>query len=116
MQSCDKMYKYHYKVENNTNSSLVIHYIAENYSKIDTIITIHKDSSSIIFIADSHGAEGGNGPFDNFFDIKGFEILSIDTIKTKIDLSNKKYWQFSKIGDIGFYDLIVDSVITKQRK
>ena len=40
MQSCDKMYKYHYKVENNTNSSLVIHYVAENYSKIDTVITI----------------------------------------------------------------------------
>jgi hypothetical protein len=104
------MHQYYYKIINKSNYSLTIHYSAECYSKIDTTITIEKDSSKIIFVAESHGAEGfAPSASPELFDITELEIIN-PTFETKKDLLTKKYWKFINVNnDQGMYILTLDS-------
>ncbi|MDB5258721.1 MAG: hypothetical protein JWM14_3416 [Chitinophagaceae bacterium] len=117
LQSCDRMYEYHYKIINKSNKKLKFYCSAESYSTIDTTIILAKDSSELFFISESHGAEGGKGPYDHdkFFDLKKVKIINIDSYKTDIDLTNKKNWKFSKTERIGLYTLTIDSNLVKMK-
>jgi hypothetical protein len=93
MTSCEYAYDYSYTVTNKTDSKIKVYV---KTFRIDSIFTISKDSTKILFIGD-HGIEGSKGPyFDNVtVDLDNFTVTKNDTITSTRDYMKNESWIFN---------------------
>ena len=102
MTSCEYRYNYSYTLTNKTDSQIKV------YVKtflIDSIYTIAKDSTEMLFIKD-HGIESGSkGPYFRKVteDLDKFTVTINDTLVSKRDYLKNEPWTFNK----GDYSTIV---------
>jgi len=101
MTSCEYGYDYTYTLTNKTDSQIKVYV---KTFRIDSIYTIAKDSTEILFITD-HGIEGSKGPyFANVTeDLDKFTVTINETSVSKRDYLKNESWTFTK----GDYSTIV---------
>lgn len=98
--SCEQGYKYSYRLENDTDTIISVHF-KTNF--IDSTIFIEPGKETEIFNT-FHGLEGFNGPF--FSKIKrDFFYINIKKgiLESRRNYLQTKEWKFSKKGNVGVY-------------
>ena len=102
LSSCDAVYNYTYQVTNKTNSEIEIEL---KTFQIDTIYTIEKNVTKILFVTD-HGVERPKCPYyrDVSYDLKKFNVMKNDTIISSKNYLDSASWSFNN----GIYNAIIE--------